>query len=57
MGHDWTGNREPSVEELLADDTIRPLLELWRLQPDDVRRAVAHARQRRNEGRQESRAA
>jgi hypothetical protein len=43
----WTGNREPSIEELLADDTILPLLALWRLEPDDVRRAVAEARRRR----------
>jgi hypothetical protein len=57
MGKTWTGNREPSVEELLADDTIRPLLELWRLRPDDVRRAVAQAQQRRDEERDTSRAA
>lgn len=46
-GDTWTGNREPSVEELLADDTIRPLLALWRLDPDDVRHAVDEARRRR----------
>lgn len=39
----WTGNEEPRLDELLADSTMTPLLRLWRLEVESVRREMRKA--------------
>ena len=47
----WSGNEEPRLDELLDDATIRPLLQLWRLDADTVRGEMRAAAARPQQAR------